>query len=295
VVNALTGLGFVFTVGHWLRAVLQPLVRIGGRLLLSRPNMRIIVQNPDDMKTLVSAGIIPRASDARLIRGSGVDLSALPPLPDPPGLLTVAIVSRMLRNKGVGELVEATRLLKLRGVNVRTILVGMPDPGNPTNISEEQLCKWHDDGLIQWWGFRDDVVDVWRRSHVAVLPSYREGLPKSLLEAAACARPIVATDVPGCREIVHHGENGILVPINDAEALADALGTLLADANMRKRMGTKSRQLVEEQFHVNLVIRDTLKVYQSLLKTDLQSMNAGQSPGLRHINGPTVLRTKPGT
>ncbi len=271
VVNALTGLGFVFTTGHWLHGVLQPLVRIGGRLLLSRRNSRIIVQNPDDMGTLKDAGIIRRAGDAKLIRGSGIDLLALPPLTDPTGVPTVAIVSRMLRNKGVAELVEATRILKSRDVDVRTILVGMPDPENPTSISEEQLCEWHDDDLIQWWGFRDDVVDVWRQANVAVLPSYREGLPKSLLEAAACARPIVATDVPGCREIVRHEENGLLVPINDPVALADALEIVLTDAELRKRMGAKSRQLVEAQFHVNLVIRDTLKVYESLLNKDLKT------------------------
>ena len=278
VVNALTGLGFVFTTGHWLHGVLQPLVRIGGRLLLSRRNSRIIVQNPDDMGTLKDAGIIRRAGDAKLIRGSGIDLLALPPLTDPTGVPTVAIVSRMLRNKGVAELVEATRILKSRDVDVRTILVGMPDPENPTNISEKQLCEWHDDDLIQWWGFRDDVADVWRQANVAVLPSYREGLPKSLLEAAACARPIVATDVPGCREIVRHEENGLLVPINDPVALADALETVLTDAELRKRMGAKSRQLVEAQFHVNLVIRDTLKVYESLLNKDLKTETLVEVP-----------------
>jgi glycosyltransferase involved in cell wall biosynthesis len=223
------------------------------------------------MGTLKDAGIIRRAGDAKLIRGSGIDLLALPPLTDPTGVPTVAIVSRMLRNKGVAELVEATRILKSRDVDVRTILVGMPDPENPTNISEKQLCEWHDDDLIQWWGFRDDVVDVWRQANVAVLPSYREGLPKSLLEAAACARPIVATDVPGCREIVRHEENGLLVPINDPVALADALEIVLTDAELRKRMGAKSRQLVEAQFHVNLVIRDTLEVYESLLNKDLKT------------------------
>lgn len=268
VVNAITGLGFAFTAGHWLRGLLQTLVRFTGRALLSLPNSRIIVQNPDDMETLKDAGMLG-ARGASLIRGSGVDVSALPPLPDPQGVPTVAIVSRMLRNKGVGELVAATRLLKARGVDVRTILIGMPDPENPTNITEEQLCEWHDDDLIQWWGFRDDVVDVWRQAHVAVLPSYREGLPKSLLEAAACARPIVATDVPGCREIVRQGENGFLIPIHDSVALADAIEKLLKDPALRRRMGEASRALVEAEFDVTRVIQDTLEVYETLLDRGL--------------------------
>ncbi len=269
VVNAVTGLGFVFTAGHWLRSVLQPLVRITGRLLLSRANSRIIVQNPNDMETLESAGII-RHGRSSLIRGSGVNLLEFPPQPDPTGVPTVAMVSRLLWNKGVGELVEAARILKNRGFKMRTLLIGMPDPDNPTSISEEQLCEWHDDALVQWWGYRDSIADVWRQAHVAVLPSYREGLPKSLLEAASCARPIVATDVPGCREIVRPGENGILVPIHDAQSLADALETLLRDDKLRRAMGAKSRALVEDQFRQERVVSETLKVYESLLNMDLR-------------------------
>ncbi len=269
VVNAMTGLGFAFTAGHWLRGVLQPLVRIAGRLLLSRANSRIIVQNPNDMETLEKAGII-RHGRASLIRGSGVDLLEFPPQPDPDGVPTVAMVSRLLWNKGVGELVEASRILRSRGLKVRILLIGMPDPDNPTSISEKQLCEWHDDALVQWWGYRDSIADVWRQAHVAVLPSYREGLPKSLLEAAACARPIVATDVPGCREIVRSGENGILVPVRDARSLADALETLLRDRDLRRAMGAKSRALVESDFHQDRVVAETLKVYETLLNTNLR-------------------------
>ena len=270
VVNAMTGLGFAFTAGHWLQRVLQPLVRITGRLLLSRPNSSIIVQNPNDMETLKKVGII-RQGRASLIRGSGVDLLEFPPQPDPSGAPTVAMVSRLLWNKGVGDLVQASRILRSRGLSVRILLIGMPDPDNPTSISEKQLCEWHDAALVQWWGYRDSIVDTWRQAHVAVLPSYREGLPKSLLEAAACARAIVATDVPGCREIVRSGENGFLVPVRDAPSIADALETLLLDGKKRRAMGAKSRALVESEFHQDRVIVDTLKVYESLLKTDLRS------------------------
>ena len=270
VVNALTGLGFEFTTGHWMGRVLQPMIRLGGRLLLGRSKHKTIVQNSDDLETLANARIIRREGTV-LIPGSGVDLSAFHPLPDPDGIPTVAVVSRMLWNKGIGELVKAMRLLRDRGPRVRVLLVGMPDPENPKSIPEAQLCEWHDDGLVQWWGFRDSVPDVWRQAHVAVLPSYREGLPKSLLEAAACARPIVATDVPGCREIVKHGENGYLVPLGDSRALADSLETLLGDAELRRRMGAKSRMLVESRFQQESVIDETLKVYASLLDRDFRA------------------------
>ena len=276
VVNAVTRLGFVFTAGHWMRNALQPLVSIGGRLVMSRPRSRIIVQNPDDMKTLAAAGIV-RDGRASLIRGSGVDLNAFPPQPDPDGIPTIAMVSRLLWTKGVGELVEASRILQDRGMKVRTILIGMPDPDNPASIPEDQLCDWHDDGLIQWWGFRDAIAEIWRQAHVAVLPSYREGLPKSLVEAAACGRPIVATDVPGCREIVEDGENGFLVPVHDARALADVLERLLKSRELRQRMGKKSRALVETRFHQAIAIEETLAVYESLLNTDLGATSLAES------------------
>ena len=269
VVNAMTGLGFVFTKGHWKQSLLEPAVRFIGRLFLNHRQGRIIVQNPDDSKTLQQAGL-GRQEDMTLIRGSGVSLDNFKPLPDPQGFPTVAMVSRMLWNKGVGELVDAARLLKQRGVKVRILLIGMPDPENPSSIAAEQLCEWHDEGLIQWRGFRDNVNDIWRQAHIAVLPSYREGLPKSLLEAAACARPIVATDVPGCREIVKDGENGFLVPVQDPEALANALEGLIKSPSLRKNMGAVSRKLVEDHFHEEMVIHKTLKVYEELLQTSFK-------------------------
>lgn len=266
VVNAMTGLGFVFTKGHWKQFFLEPIVKLIGRTFFARKHGCIIVQNPDDAQTLYKVGF-GKPETMVMIRGSGVSLSQFHPLPEPDGFPTVAMVSRMLWNKGVGELVEATRLLKKRGIKVRVLLVGMPDPDNPSSISAKQLCRWHDEGLTQWRGFHGNVNDIWRQAHIAVLPSYREGLPKSLLEAAACARPIVTTDVPGCREIVHDGINGFLVQPHNAEALADALEKLLNDPNLRKKMGADSRALVEAHFHEDIVIKKTLKIYEELLET----------------------------
>ncbi|MSO54533.1 MAG: glycosyltransferase family 1 protein [Rhodospirillales bacterium] len=268
VVNVLTGLGFVFTSGHWMSRTLQPVVRFFWRLVLTQIRGRTIVQNPDDLSTLRQAGML-RDATTRMIRGSGVDLSIFKKLPDPIGIMTVAFVSRMLKNKGVEDVVEATRILHERGYSMRTILIGMPDPDNPTSISADQLCEWHDDGLIQWLGYRDDVAEIWRYAHIAILPSYREGLPKSLLEAAASGRPIVATDVPGCREIVQNGKNGFLVPLQDPLALAQAIEALLNDKALRERMGAHSREMIETSFHQNLIIHETMKVYEELLMVTL--------------------------
>ncbi len=268
IINAMTGLGFVFTRGSWKSWLLQPAVSIGGRLLFNRPEMRMVIQNLDDAATLEAAGVSQRRA-MTLVRGSGVSLKEFKALPEPESYPTIAMVSRMLWNKGVGELVEASRLLKARGLKFRIALVGMPDPENPSNISAQQLCHWHDEGLVQWWGFRDDVSGVWSKAHVAVLPSYREGLPKSLLEAAACGRPIVATDVPGCREIVEHESNGFLVPLYDVKALADALEKLITDRDLGRRMGARSRELVETHFEENIVIDKTLGVYEELFGVPL--------------------------
>ncbi|MGB0670770.1 MAG: glycosyltransferase family 4 protein [Rhodospirillales bacterium] len=264
VVNAMTGLGFVFTEGNWKRKVLQPFVRLLGSVVFSRPTNRIIIQNPDDGRTLEAAGI-GRPDQMTLIRGSGVSFDQFKPLAEPDGIMTIAMVSRMLWNKGVGELIAAARILKAKGLRFRLLLIGMPDKENPTSIDPVQLCRWHDEGLVQWRGYHDAVEDVWKQAQIAVLPSYREGLPKSLLEAAACARPIVAFDVAGCREIVEDGENGFLVPLYDSPELARALEKLIQDSALRARMGAHSRLLVEQHFQEKLVIEQTLAVYRQLL------------------------------
>ncbi len=174
------------------------------------------------------------------------------------------MVSRMLRDKGVLELVEAARLLRRRAVPLRVVLVGWPDPENPTAIAERELRAWGDADVIDWWGERSDIAEIWANSHIAVLPSYREGLPKSLLEAAACGRPMVATDVPGCREIVRDGETGLLVPPRDAPSLAAALERLAGDATLRRRLGAAARDLVERALSDQVVAEQTLALYRTL-------------------------------
>ena len=263
-VNALAGLGFVFSSRRLRAKLLRPFVNVAFRLLLNRRNSRVILQNHDDKALLTGTGIL--ASElVVVIRGSGVDLERYAALPEAPGVPVVLLASRMLWDKGVGEFVEAARRLRAGGVAARFVLVGEPDEGNPASVPQGRLLEWQEAGIVEWWGMRDDMPAVFAQAHVVCLPSYREGLPKVLLEAAACGRPLVASDVPGCREIVRHEENGLLVTVRDPAALADALRRLIGDAGMRQRMGQRGRAMVEADFSVQQVIRETLDVYGELL------------------------------
>ncbi len=201
-----------------------------------------------------------------LIRGSGVDTRHFVPLPEPPDKpVVVAFVSRMLRGKGVLDAVAAVRSLRARGLAVELLLAGPTDPDNPGSLTPEELdCLAKEPG-IAWLGQVADVREVWRQAAIAVLPStYGEGLPKTLLEAAACARPIVATDVPGCREVVRPGDTGFLVPAHDIPALAEAIATLAADPARRRMFGMAGRALVERELSDEIVARRTLALYRDL-------------------------------
>jgi glycosyltransferase involved in cell wall biosynthesis len=261
VVNALTGLGWTFISRNILVSLLRILVQQLLRFLLVQG--RVIVQNPDDMQLLVGLGV-PQVV-IRLIRGSGVDVSMYTPHLPHTGIPVVALVARMLWDKGVGEFVQAARVLKSRGVSARFVLVGDPDMENPAGIQETTLRAWVEEDIVEWWGYQDDMPAVYSRTDIACLPSYREGLPKSLLEAAAAGLPIVTTDVPGCREAVIDGDNGLLVPVRDADALAEALVKLLVNGDMRSRMGKRGRERAESEFSVERVVAETIQVYRELL------------------------------
>lgn len=263
IVNALTGLGFLFTSQRPLARLLRPPVELALRILLNRANTRVIVQNTDDYNALTARGVV-RAANARLIRGSGVDIDAFTPAPEPPGPPVVALPARLLWDKGVGEFAAAARLLKARGVAARFALVGDRDPENPAVVPQATLDAWRDEGLVELWGWRNDMAQVYRECHIVCLPSYREGFPKVLLEAAACGRPLVSTTVEGCREAVVDGESGYSVPVRDAPALADALAPLIADAALRARMGARARAIVTGEFSLAAVIDRTLAVYAEL-------------------------------
>jgi glycosyltransferase involved in cell wall biosynthesis len=265
VINALAGLGYVFAGASVKARILRFLNGVAFRLLLNRPESRVIVQNPDDRDTLVGAGIV-QPERMVVIKGSGVDIARFTPAPEPEGRTRLAFVARMLWSKGAGVLVEEARLLKARGVAIDIVLAGLPDAANPASIGEAQLKAWHEEGVVEWIGFANDVPALLAGCHIAALPSfYGEGVPKSLLEAAASARPIVAADGPGLREIVDDGVNGILVPPRDARALADAIERLANDATLRRDMGQAGRRIAEDTFAEKIVVGETLDLYRRML------------------------------
>jgi glycosyltransferase involved in cell wall biosynthesis len=268
VVNALAGLGFVFASETPQARALRPFIRAWFRRVLNRGNSRLILQNPDDVRMFVENKLID-AERIVMIRGSGVDVQHYHVLPEPNGKPTVALVARMLRDKGIVELVEAARLLRAQGRAVRVILAGGLDELNPSCLHEKEIRAWEREGIVEWWGEVEDVRRVWAEAHLAVLPSYREGLPKSLLEAAACGRALIAADVPGCREVVQHEQNGLLVPARAREPLARAISRLLEDAELRHAMARQSRRLVEEEFAEEKVILETLALYERLHRTSI--------------------------
>lgn len=264
VVNAFTGLGYLFTT----EAPKFRLLRFGVfqmyRMALGHPRSRTIFQNPDDLAMFVRRNIVP-GENTVLIKGSGVDIDTFAPSPEPSGTPVALLAGRLLWDKGVAEFVEAARQLKEEGLEARFVLAGKSDPLNPRAIPPEQLEDWEAMGVVEWWGFCDNMPDVFSQVHIVCLPSYREGIPKVLIEAASSARPIVTTDAPGCREIVRDQVNGILVPPRDSRAVAAALRDLLRDPQRRRRMGANGRQIVEEEFSLDQVVRETMAVYERLL------------------------------
>lgn len=263
VVNAISGLGYVFTSDDRSRLLRRVVNRVY-RAALGNPRSRTILQNSDDLAMFVDRGLL-RPEQALVIRGSGVDCSAFRPTPEPAGDPVVMLPSRMLWDKGVGSFVEAARLLRERGARARFALVGASDDGNPTAVPQAQLEAWRDEGVVEWWGARDDMPAALAAASVVVLPSRREGLPKVLLEAAACARPMVATDVPGCREVVRPGVNGLLVPPDDGPALAEAVGRLLDAPALRRDFGAAARAMAEREFAEEIVVARTMELYAGLL------------------------------
>lgn len=264
VVNTFTGLGFVFISPGLKARVLRGAIGAALRLALSAKNSRTIFQNKDDRALFVEGGLIA-AGRAELIRGSGVDVARFSPSPEPEGVPLVVLPARLLWDKGVGEFVEAARTLAAEGVKARFALVGDADAENPAAVPASRLAAWKAEGVVEWWGHRSDMGAVYAQASVVCLPSYREGLPKSLMEAAACARALVAADVPGCREVVVHEETGLLVPVRDAAGVADALRRLLGDAALRRRLAAKARRLAVEAFAEEKIVARTLSVYRGLL------------------------------
>jgi glycosyltransferase involved in cell wall biosynthesis len=267
VMNNLAGLGLAFSTRGAFAGLMQGMLTAAFRWLFRRPGTCTVVENSDDRTFLIEkAGL--NADSVILIRGIGVDTRRFTPSPENLTHVPVAtLVSRMLWPKGIGELVKAARILRERSVEVKVRLVGIPDTTSRVSVPEQQLVQWNTEGVVEWLGHRDDIPELWRTSNIAVLPSYyREGIPRSLLEAAACGRAIITTDMPGCREIVEHGRNGLLVPPRDPQAIADAIQRLVEDPALRQRMGVAGRALVEKMFSEEHIVKQTLAVYRRLIE-----------------------------
>ncbi|WP_159299496.1 glycosyltransferase family 4 protein [Spiribacter sp. SSL99] len=265
-VGAVAGMGYVFINPSLKARFLRPLVRWVLRAALGGRSGRLILQNGDDVGVFEQARLI-NPDHIRLIKGSGVDLARFTPrrepLASPP--FRVVLPARLLWDKGVSELVEASRQLKARGLSVEVLFAGEPDAGNPAAVPEDAIRRWQAEGLIQWLGKVDDMPTLFQSVHAVVLPSYREGLPKSLIEAAGCALPVVTTDVPGCREVVTDEVDGLLVPVRDAAALAEAIERLVRDPALCKRLGDAARRKAQAEFDERIVIERTMAVYDELI------------------------------
>jgi len=263
-VNAVAGLGHVFTTSSWKMRQLRRLVLASLRWILKSDNTKTIFENYDHQNLLLNGGIVS-SHQTLVIRGVGVNTKEFLPHSEPNGLPVVMLAARMLWEKGVGEFVTAASLLREQGVSARFVLVGKPDLDNPTSIPEKQLRAWVESGVVEWWGHRNDMPAVLAQSNLVCFPSHGEGLPTILIEAAACGRAIVCTDVPGCREVVRHDDNGLLVPVRDAPALARALNTLIINRGLRSRMGARGREIAVREFAVEFFLAGMMAVYRELL------------------------------
>ncbi|MBI3558181.1 MAG: glycosyltransferase family 4 protein [Deltaproteobacteria bacterium] len=264
VINAITGLGHVFVSKEWKAFLVRPLVLPLYRLLLKQERGRVIFQNFEDLAVFQTHNLIVPERTV-LIRGSGVDLSRFSPRARrDKSREVVLLVARLLAEKGIQEFVEAARLLRQRGSKAVFQIAGDRDPGNPSSISEPQLALWKAEGIVEFLGHVEGIEALIAEATLVVLPSYREGLPRTLLEAAAMGKPIVTTDVPGCREVVQDGQNGYLVPLKDVKAFANAIAKVLENPQLGQQMGERGRKKVVAEFDEKQVIAATLGVYKSL-------------------------------
>lgn len=262
-VHTITGLGHVFAARGVAASLRRGLVRLLYFGAFRHPNVHVLFQNADDRARLAFA--VP-AARTQLIAGSGVDADRFHASDEPDGVPVVLFAARWLVTKGMREFVDAARQVRAQGVPARFVIVGRPDAHNPASVSPAEVRAWVEAGLVEPWGAREDMPRVIQQAAIVCLPTfYGEGVPKILVEAAASARPIVATDWPGCRDIVRPGENGLLVPPRDARSLAAALVTLLADAALRRRMGARGRALVLERYTEAQVTGVVLRVYDDLV------------------------------
>ena len=264
VVAAVSGLGFVFIDKGLKASIRRWLIGTLYRLALGHRTMKVIFQNRDDLRSVTELAPLSDRKVA-MIRGSGVDLASYAHLPLPEGAPVVVLAARLLVDKGVREFVEAARSLKSRSCPARFVLVGTVDLANPASLTQPEVDAWVKEGVVEWWGHRSDMPGVLSAARIVVLPSYREGMPKVLLEAAACGRAVITTDVPGCRDVIEPGVTGLLVPVRNAVALADAMEDLINDPAGCIELGNAGRKLAETAFDVRQVVEKHMHIYEELI------------------------------
>jgi len=265
VVSSVAGLGILFSSNAFkykcLRTILYPLYRIA----FGHKNQQVIFQNKDDRDALLDWSVVSEDKPV-IIRGSGVDLRLCPFLPEPMNVPVIAFAARLLIDKGVGEFAEASRILKERNIEARFWLIGEPDPGNANTVTKDKLKQWESEGLVKLFGFRKDVPKLFAQSNIVTLPSYYgEGLPKVLVEAAACGRAVITTDHPGCRDAIRPDETGLLVTTKDPFALADAIEYLIINSDVRCKMGEAGRALAEKEYAIERIVAAHMDIYRDLM------------------------------
>lgn len=264
IVAAISGLGYVFTTTGKISAIRRFLISFIYRLALKHPKLKVIFQNHDD-KYLLSNATKLKPEKTVIIPGSGVDLSIFTVQPEPPNSPIVVMAARLLSDKGVFEFAEAATQVQQRYPDVIFQLAGDLDPDNPASVTEQQILEWRENAPFQLLGQCHDVANLFSQTHLVVLPSYREGFPKVLIEAAACGRAVITTDVPGCRDAIIPDQTGLLVPPRNAKALAEAMERLIANKELRQQMGKAGRKLAEERYAIEQVVATHLALYQELL------------------------------
>lgn len=269
VISAIAGLGFLFVKRSSLRvSLLRNMALFLYRLSLRHPNQRIIFQNSTDKNLLVKAGGI-QEDKIRLIHGSGVDLNNYPMRIDSTSVPIVVMASRLLKDKGVHEFVEAARILTSKNIKARFQLIGEPDLGNPESVSYRSIQLWKEEGIVECLGYCSNIPELFSKAHIVTLPSYYgEGLPKVLIEAAASGCATITTDMPGCRDAIEPDITGILVPARNVEALAQAIERLIEDSDLRNKMATAGRDLAEREFGIEKVVEAHMQIYYELTKIE---------------------------
>lgn len=263
-VAAVSGLGFVFSNASLKAGILRRLVITLYKAAFRHPNIEIIFQNCDDLALLQHYNVVG-SKHYTLIPGSGIALDDYPYAPEPPGIPCVLFAARLLKDKGIIEFITAIRMLNARNVSATYRISGSLDPGNPASVTETELNEWKSENIAEFLGFRKDMAAQMAASNIVVLPSYREGFPKVLIEAAACGRAIITSDVPGCRDAIIPYQSGLLVPSRSAADLADAIQILIEDGNLRQQMGKTGRLLAEQRYSIADVVATHLQIYQKLI------------------------------